>query len=78
MNELTLLTRDGCSKAPAMIANLNKALRALGWSKGYRVINIATLAADDPRSGYPTPTVLYRNHDLFGMAVPKARSAAPT
>jgi hypothetical protein len=24
----------------------------------------------DPRTGYPTPTVLYKNRDLFGMPPP--------
>jgi hypothetical protein len=51
-------------------ANLNAALQELGLPAEYQVVDIDRLRASDVRSGYPTPTVLYRKHDLFGMPEP--------
>ena len=69
-NDLTFVTRDGCVNTPDMLVNLDDALRALKLPVDYQVLNLGTLPATDPRSGYPTPTVLYRNRDLFGMPEP--------
>jgi len=78
MKDLTFLTRDGCVNTPKMRANLDQALKALGWSTDYQAIDIGTLPADDARTGYPTPTLLYKNRDLFGMAVPNPPYPEPT
>jgi hypothetical protein len=78
MKELTLLTRDGCMNTPKMRANLDHALKALNWSTDYRVIDSGTLQATDARTAYPTPTLLYKDRDIFGMAVPKAPYDEPT
>jgi hypothetical protein len=67
---LTFLTRDGCVNTPDMLTNLDAALKALGLALDYQVVNIGTLAKTDSRTGYPTPTVLYRGRDLFGMPQP--------
>ncbi len=69
-NDLVFVTRDGCVNTPDMLINLDDALRALGLALDYQVVNLGTLPPTDPRSGYPTPTVLYRNRDLFGMPEP--------
>ena len=53
-----------------MFNNLDDALRRLGLGLDYEVVNLGTLSTTDPRTGYPTPTVLYRDRDLFGMPVP--------
>jgi hypothetical protein len=53
-----------------MRANLDEALRSLGIGNNYRVIDVDTLAASDPRGGYGTPTVLVGDMDLFGMPTP--------
>lgn len=37
----------------------------------YQVIDVATLHPTDPRSGYPTPTLLYEGRDLFGLPEPQ-------
>lgn len=70
MSDVVFVTRDGCGNAPKMRRHLDEALRQLGAPAEYEVANVATLASDDPRRGYPTPTVLYGGTDLFDMEVP--------
>jgi len=36
------------------------------------------LPADDIRRGYPTPTLLFANRDVFGLAVPTPPLPQPT
>ena len=69
-DELVFVTRDGCVNTPDMFNNLDDALRALGLPLDYQVVNLGKLPPTDPRIGYPTPTVLYRDRDLFGMPQP--------
>lgn len=61
-----------------MRANLDVALKTMGLSSDYQVVDLATLNADDPRTGYPTPTVLYRNADVFGSPAPTPPFPEPT
>jgi hypothetical protein len=68
--DLTFLTRDGCVNTPDMVNNLDDALKALGWPNDYQYLDIGTLPKTDARTGYPTPTVLYKGKDIFGMSVP--------
>jgi hypothetical protein len=68
---LVFLTREDCANSARMRANLDEALRRMGLGPDYRVIDVATLADDDPRRGYPTPTILYTNRDLFGIPEPR-------
>src|SRR6266851_6381058 len=68
--DLVFVTRDGCVNTPDMLNNVDDALRALGLRLDYQVVDLGKLAATDARAGYPTPTVLYRNRDLFGMPEP--------
>lgn len=70
MRELVFVTRDGCANSPTMRTHLDEALRQLGVPADYVVANVATLPSDDPRRGYPTPTVLYGGTDLFDMEAP--------
>lgn len=77
--DLTFLTRDGCVNTPDMVNTLDDALKALGWPRhDYQYVNIGTLPAKDVRTGYPTPTLLWRGKDLFGMPVPKPPYDAPS
>lgn len=69
-SDLVFVTRDGCVTTPDMLNNLDDALRSLGLAVDYSVIDLASLAATDPRIGYPTPTILFRGQDLYGMPVP--------
>src|SRR5262245_35837424 len=58
--DLVFLTRDGCVNTPDMLNNVDDALRGLKLPLDYHVINIGTLPKTDPRTGYPTPTVLWK------------------
>jgi hypothetical protein len=78
MRDLTFLTRDGCVNTPDMQVNLDDALIKLGWRRDYQQIDIGTLPKNDSRTGYPTPTLLWKGHDIFGMAVPKPPYPTPT
>ena len=78
MQELTFLTRDGCVNTPDMQLNLDDALIQLGWRRNYQEIDIGNLPKTDPRTGYPTPTLVWKGHDIFGMAVPKPPYPTPT
>jgi hypothetical protein len=70
MSELVFLTREGCVRTAAMRQHLDEALAGLGWPTDYVVTDLGTLPRSDHRVGYPTPTLLYRGTDLFGMKTP--------
>ena len=70
MKELVFLVRSGCINTTSLRANLDAALQSMGRPSDYQSIDQATLAATDPRIGYPTPTLLLCGADLFGMAQP--------
>lgn len=78
MTELVFLTREGCVNTTTMKANLDDTLRSMGQSAGYQVVDLDTLPEGDGRRGYPTPTVLVANRDLFGMAEPTPPYPTPT
>ena len=61
-----------------MRRNLDEALKALGLAAGYEVVDQDTLSKTDVRRGYPTPTLLYADRDVFGMSVPKPPLPDPT
>ena len=67
---LVFLTRDWCPDSERLKSNLDAALAALHNASDYPVIDVDTLPASDPRGGYPTPTLLYANRDVFGMVEP--------
>jgi hypothetical protein len=70
MKDLILLTRRGCRNTAEMQANLDAALEVLGWPVEYHRVDIDTLPRSDPRTGYPTPSLLHEGHDVFGLPVP--------
>ena len=76
--QLVFLTRDGCVDSKVMADNLTAALRAVGGTFEYDIVDLDRLPQDDPRRGYPTPTVLVGNKDLFGMTEPKPPYPSPT
>ena len=78
MKDLTFLTRDGCVNTPDMVNNLDDALTSLKLPKDYQFIDIGKLPKDDPRTGYPTPTILWKGKDIFGMAAPKPPYDVPS
>ena len=67
---IELLGFDGCPNTPAMRANLAAALASLDRGWAFVETDQASLPADDPRRGYPTPTVLVDGRDLYGLPVP--------
>ena len=75
---LVFLTREGCVNTGRMRASLDEALRALGREVDYDLVDQAALGPRDPRSGYPTPTLLMDNKDAFGMPEPSPGSLAAT
>ena len=77
--DLIFLTRGGCVNTPDMVNNLDDALKTLGWPRlDYQFVNIDTLAPTDVRTGYPTPTLLWRGIDIFGMPAPSPPFAQPS
>lgn len=78
MKDLTFLTRDGCVNTPDMMNNVNDALLALGWRLDCQFINISKLSSRDVRTGYPTPTLLWKGKDIFGMPAPKPPYNVPS
>lgn len=78
MGTIVFLTRDGCVNSMTMKTNLDDALRLLGRPSAYQVVDLDTLPDGDVRRGYPTPTVLVSDRDLFGMAEPPPPFPTPT
>ena len=78
MKDLTFLTRDGCVNTPDMVNNLDDALTALKLPKDYQFLDIGKLPKDDPRTGYPTLTILWKGKDIFGMSAPKPPYDVPS
>lgn len=75
---LEFLTREGCKNTPVMLENLKAAIAEGQVSADYTVIQQAALPPDDPRTGYPTPTILLNGKDIFGLAVPKPPFPEPS
>ncbi|GEM_PF-2739712 len=76
--DLVFLTQGGCVNTTRMRASLNEALGSLGLPKDYTLIEVDKLSASDRRRGYGTPTVLYRNKDIFGLVEPNSKDTAPS
>ncbi|BCS33755.1 hypothetical protein TBR22_A29820 [Luteitalea sp. TBR-22] len=67
-----LLTRPGCADTVPLRARLGAALADAALVGGYEEVDTTRLDAQDPRRGYPTPTILVDGHDLFDMPPPPA------
>jgi hypothetical protein len=61
-----------------MRRNVDEALRRLDLASGYEVVDQDTLPETDARRGYPTPTLLYADRDVFGMPAPLPPLPEPT
>ena len=70
LSELVFLTRGGCVNTTMMRTNLDTALKAMRLPTDYLVVDLDGVDTNDVRGGYGTPTVLYKDRDLFGMPVP--------
>jgi hypothetical protein len=76
--ELQFLTREGCQNTARMLENLNAAIATGKVSATYTLIQQDGLSRDDPRSGYPTPTILLDDRDIFGLSVPQQPFPEPS
>jgi hypothetical protein len=76
--DLVFLTRSGCVNTARMRSALDAALRVLNLPPDYVLIDVDKLNTSDRRRGYGTPTILYRNRDLFGLSEPAASTNAPS
>ena len=74
VRDLVFLTRDGCVNTSQMKSRLDEALTSLNLPTDYQLIDVDKLGASDRRRGYGTPTVLYKNRDLFGKQAPSQAS----
>ena len=77
-SRVVFLTRAGCVNTPVMRNHLDAAIEALDLPANYIVIDQGTLDTTDARRGYPTPTLLLDDRDLFGMPTPVKPFAAPS
>ena len=76
--QVQFLTRDGCKNTPVMLENLKAAIEAKHILADVTVIHQASLPAEDPRVGYPTPTILVNDKDIFGLPVPQQPYPEPS
>ena len=75
---LVFLTRAECVQTDLMRERLDAALVKAGWLPTYQVLDLNSLDTQDSRNGYPTPTLLYRDRDLYGMPAPVPPFPEPT
>ena len=76
---LVLLTRGDCVTTGTMRARLDDAVRAMGSTLAYQeVLDLDAVPKLNPRRGYPTPTLLYGNRDVFDLPVPQPPLPEPT
>jgi hypothetical protein len=71
---IELLGFPGCPNTPAMRSNLEAALVEVGGQLEFIDIDQQQLPEDDPRRGYPAPTILVNGTDLFGLPTPATAS----
>lgn len=72
--KVELLGFPDCPNTPAMRESLKAALASLGKGWTFTETNQEKLPEGDIRCGYPTPTVLINDRDLYGLPVPTAPS----
>ncbi|MBL4809141.1 MAG: hypothetical protein JKY43_03665 [Phycisphaerales bacterium] len=61
---------DGCPNTPPFRGSLESALDQTDGYEALTPIDMTTLAEDDIRRGYGSPTILVDGRDLFGAGVP--------
>jgi hypothetical protein len=76
--KLEFLTRDGCKNTPAMLENLKAAISTGKVHAQFTLVHQGPLPAEDPRNGYPTPTILLDGRDIFGLPVPQQPFPEPS
>ena len=77
MTKLEFLTRDGCRNTPKMLEALEHAIASMDFPPKFGIVHQSELVPDDPRAGYPTPTILLNGSDIFGLPTPEPPFPAP-
>ena len=67
-----MLYFEGCPTTETMRARLHEAMPDAGDGFAFIEVDLESLAVDDVRRGYGSPTVLVNGHDMLGMANPEA------
>ena len=67
-----MLYFEGCPTTETMRARLLDAIRNAGDGFVFVEVDLESLALDDVRRGYGSPTVLIHGHDMLGMPNPEA------
>lgn len=67
-----MLYFEGCPTTETMRARLVDALPNAGDGFVFVEVDLESLAMDDARRGYGSPTVLVNGHDMLGMPNPEA------
>jgi hypothetical protein len=65
---------ENCPNVPLLRANVAKSLAAMGVETRAEFVDLESLAPDDDRRRWPSPTVLIDAKDLFGMPAPESTS----
>lgn len=73
---IVLLGFADCPNTPILRENLSAALASLnnGWT--FTEVDQEQLPSGDLHRGYPTPTILLNDRDLFGLPVPTTTNMA--
>jgi hypothetical protein len=72
--KIELLGFPDCPNTPELRDNLKSALDSMGNGWTFADTNQEALPEGDLRRGWPTPTILVNERDLFGMPAPTAPS----
>ena len=68
--EIELLGFSDCPNTPALREGLAAALASIGGGWTFTDTDQEQLPLDDPRRGYPAPTILVNGHDIEGHPRP--------
>lgn len=68
--KIEVLGFGGCPNTRTMRANAHEAVKALGLSAEVHYVDQEALPLNDPRRGWPAPTLLVEGRDLFGLPAP--------
>lgn len=71
---IEVLGFEGCPNTPTFIERIRSAAKASGLDATVVYVDQEALGETDIRRGYPTPTALVNDRDLFGMPVPTSNA----